>query len=147
MRDLDWRVIRELAELRTRFREVLERAMLPCPPAVMTSSGAFEPVADVWETEDEVVVAVELPGAVSESVAVRLEGSTLFVSGEMPAATEASGRFLRVERPRGPFHRAIPLPAGVNGKPRAFLSGGVLQVTLPRSRPLRRRVPIGVGSS
>ncbi len=142
MRQLDWRAIRELAALRTRFREVLEQALLPVPAATLSGSSAFEPTADVWEVEGRVVVALELPGVSSDCIEVRLEGETLVVGGEIPPTSESEGRFLRIERPRGRFHRVIPLPAGVKGEPLAVLSGGVLEITLPRPRPGRRRVAI-----
>lgn len=145
MRDLDWRVIRELVELRTRFREVLEKALLPLPSAAVSGSTAFAPTTDIWETEDDVVVAIELPGATNRNVDVRLEGSTLVVSGELPAVSDPAGRFVRVERPRGRFHRTFPLPAGVAGEPRAVLQAGVLEVRLPRARPKRLRLAPGGG--
>ncbi|MBI4914379.1 MAG: Hsp20/alpha crystallin family protein [Acidobacteria bacterium] len=145
MRDLDWRVIRELAALRTRFREVLEQALLPLPAATLSGSSAFEPTADVWEVDDRVVVALELPGVSSECIEIRLEGESLVVGGEIPPTSEGEGRFLRIERPRGRFHRVIPLPPGVKGEPSAVLQAGVLEVTLPCSRSGRRRIPIEGG--
>jgi len=145
MRDLDWRVIRELAALRTRFREVLEQALLPLPAATLSGSSAFEPIADVWEVDDRVVVALELPGVASECIEVRLEGDSLVVFGEIPTTSEGAGRFLRIERPRGRFHRVIQLPPGVRGEPSAVLQAGVLEVTLPCSPSGRRRIPIDGG--
>jgi HSP20 family protein len=147
MHDRDWQVLRELMELRTRFTSLLERVMMTPPPNVSAASSAFEPAVDVWETETGLVVEVELPGARGGEVDVRLEHNQLIVSGQLPSTPGAEGRHLCVERPRGRFHRAIPLPADVAGEPVATLSAGVLEVRLPRSGGRRRRIAVGGGDT
>jgi len=147
MHDRDWQVLRELMELRTRFTSVLERVMMTPPPAMSPTSSAFEPAVDVWETDGEVVVEIELPGARRDDVEVRLERQQLIVSGQLPSAAGAEGRHLCVERPRGRFHRAIPLPGDVAGEPAATLSAGVLEVRLPRSGGRRRRIAVAGGDA
>jgi HSP20 family protein len=146
MHDRDWRVLRELMELRTRFTSVLERVMMTPPPALSSTSSAFEPAVDVWETDTELVVEVELPGARGDEVEVRLEQQHLIVSGQLPSASGTAGRHLCVERPRGHFHRSIPLPVDVAGEPAATLSAGVLEVRLPRSGGRRRRIAVAGGN-
>jgi HSP20 family protein len=147
MHDRDWQVLRELMELRTRFTSVLERVMMAPPPNLSSVSSAFEPAVDVWETDTQLVVEVELPGARSDEVEVRLERQQLIVTGQLPAAPGVEGRHLCVERPRGRFHRAIPLPADVAGEPAATLSAGVLEVRLSRSGGRRRRIAVGGGDA
>jgi HSP20 family protein len=147
MHDRDWQVLRELMELRSRFTSVLERVMMAPPPALSSTSSAFEPAADVWETDSELVVEVELPGARGEDVEVRLERQQLIISGQLPAAAGAEGRHLCVERPRGRFHRAIPLPVEVAGEPAATLTAGVLEVRLPRPTARRRRIAVSGGKA
>ncbi|MGE5235917.1 MAG: Hsp20/alpha crystallin family protein [Acidobacteriota bacterium] len=147
MTELDWRAIRELAELRSRFREALERALIPVGPAVATRAVSFEPSIDVWETDSEVVVEAELPAARVESVEVRLERDTLVIAGEIPPPEPCEGRYLRVERPRGRFHRVIQLPAGIDGRPQARLHCGVLEVRLPRGAASRRNIVISGSES
>jgi HSP20 family protein len=145
MHDRDWRVLRELMELRTRFTSVLERVMMTPPPALSSSPSGFEPAVDVWETDGELVVEVELPGARGDEVEVRLERQQLIISGQLPVAAGAEGRHLCVERPRGRFHRSIPLPGDVAGEPAATLTAGVLEVRLPRSGGRRRRITVAGG--
>jgi HSP20 family protein len=147
MHDRDWQVLRELMELRTRFTSVLERVMMTPPPNLSATSSAFEPAVDIWETDTGLVVEVELPGARSDAVEVRLEQHQLIVSGQLPSSPGVEGRHLCVERPRGRFHRAIPLPADVAGEPAATLSAGVLEVRLRRSGGRRRRIAVGGGDA
>ena len=141
MHERDWQVLRELMELRSRFSSVLERVMMAAPP-VSADSSAFEPAVDVWETDTELVVEVEVPGARSGDVEVRLDGRQLVVSGQLPGAPEPRGRDLCVERPRGRFQRVVALPAEVAGEPVAALSAGVLEIRLPRPAGGRRRIPV-----
>jgi HSP20 family protein len=142
MGDLDWRVVRELMAVGERLREVVERALLPSSPVAVTQPAAFEPPIDVWETDTELIVEAEIPGSRSDDVGLRLEGSSLVLSGELPDVAEPRGAYLRIERPRGRFHRTVPLPVEVTGEPRATMRGGVLQVRLPKSRRTHRRVEI-----
>ncbi len=141
MGDLDWRAVRELMALGARLREAAERALLPASPVPVGTPAAFEPPLNVWESEGEVIVEAEIPGARSRDIDLRLEGETLIVAGELPPESGA-GAYLRVERPRGRFYRAVALPADVSGETNATLQGGVLRVMLPKRARSRRHVAI-----
>ncbi len=147
MNDLNWRTIRELSLLRSRFGELLEEALMSVPAAAAQGAGPFEPPIDVWESEGEVVVEVEVPSARAEDIDLRLEGDSLVVSGQLPPASPAGGQFVRVERPRGTFQRVVTLPVEVSGKPSARLRQGVLEVRLPSASPSKRRIAIDKGDS
>jgi HSP20 family protein len=142
MGELDWRVVRELMAVGERLRQVVERALLPSSPVALTRQATFEPSVDVWENDSEVLIEAELPGSRSGDIDLRLEGGSLVLSGQLPEKAEPTSSYLRVERPRGHFHRVIALPTDVTGEPRATLRGGVLQVRLPKAAPTRRRVSI-----
>jgi HSP20 family protein len=142
MGDLDWRVVRELMAVGERLREVVERALLPSSPVAVAQPATFEPPIDVWESDSEVIVEAELPGSRSADIELHLEGNSLMLSGKLPESSEPRGTYLRIERPRGRFHRVVALPVDVAGSPTAALRGGVLQVRLPKAGGSRRRVSI-----
>jgi len=142
MADLDWRTVRELMALRVRLKELMDRAMLPETGGAATGIRPFECPVDVWESDTEVVVEAELPGASGDDVKAQLEGDTLVLSGELPAPPQNPGAFLRVERYRGPFRRSVRLPAEVIGQPVATLRAGVLSVRLPKPGSRRRRIAV-----
>ena len=142
MGDLDWRAVRELMALAERLREATERALLPPSAVPLGQPAAFEPAIDVWESETEIIVEAELPGVSPADVDLRLEGGALVLSGHVAETGENPGAYLRIERPRGRFHRAVKLPESVSGEPQATLRGGVLEVRLPKTAPARRRVPV-----
>lgn len=107
-------------------------------------AGAFAPLADVEELDDEFVVEIELPGVRSEDVDVELAGRELTVSGERKEK-ERVGILRRRERTTGQFRHSILLPGDVDDAGvRADLDDGVLTLHLPkpeRDRP--RRIEIG----
>jgi len=142
MGELDWRSVRELMALAERLREATERVLLPVSPVRLGQPAAFEPPVDVWESETEVIVEAELPGVKVDDIDLRLDAGALILSGNLPERSELSGAHLRIERPRGRFHRAVGLPAEVASEPRATLRGGVLKVRLPKTRTSRRRVAV-----
>jgi len=146
MADLDWRTVRELMALRTRLKELMEAAILPNPVGGGQSPQPFDCPTDIWENDTELVVEIELPGATSEGIEVRLEGDRLVVSGELPTAAEDAGGSLRIERYRGPFRRTLALPAAVAGSPMATLRWGVLEIRLPKKTPSKRRIIVAEGA-
>lgn len=140
---LDWRLLRDLLDLRARFHAAVEHALAAhARPRVAPS--APEPAVDVWENDDEVVVEVELPGVEPEAIDLRLSGDTLFIAGTFAASPVANGTLQRSERPRGRFQRAVRLPAEVAGEPAATLTRGILAVHLQKGGGGRRIVPITV---
>ena len=142
MGELDFRTVRELMALRSRLRELMEKAILPHPPVASPTTPSFECPVDVWETDTEVVVEAELPGAATEAIELRLEDDKLVITGELAAAGDEAATFLRIERYRGPFRRVVELPAGVDGAPAATLRAGVLQVRLPKRAARRHRIVV-----
>ncbi|MGE5190951.1 MAG: Hsp20/alpha crystallin family protein [Deltaproteobacteria bacterium] len=108
------------------------------------------PAVDVLETDDQVVVHVDLPGIDPETAEILLTGNMLTVKGDSPAAPLGKGETRhRHERPAGPFSRSIPLPVAVNPeKVSAESKNGVLTVTLAKEERVKpRHIPIGVKSS
>lgn len=141
MRELDWQVLRELESLSQRIQSLLESAFLT-PAAVASPAESFPPV-DVFEDGDTVVVEAEVPGVAADRLRVELNGDKLVVAGELGGEREeASAELLRLERPRGRFLRAIPLPSPVVPPFEATLSRGVLVVRLRKTKALGKSIPI-----
>jgi HSP20 family protein len=94
---------------------------------------AWEPPADVLETEREVVVLLALPGVDADAVGVAIEGGELIVSGTRVLAPELRNALIhRLELPQGRFERRLPLPAGsYDGVTRALVDGCLLTSPLP----------------
>ena len=74
---------------------------------------AWEPPADVLETDNELVVLMALPAVDPEKVEAQIEGNELVVSGVRAYPSELGTALIhRLELPQGRFHRRLPLPGG-----------------------------------
>jgi HSP20 family protein len=92
----------------------------------------WSPAADVYETEDSFVIAVDLPGVERGSLDVRIDEGSLTVRGER--APDEGQRRGRGNRPSGRFlSRFGPLPPTVDQRRvAAEYRDGVLRLRLPK---------------
>jgi len=138
-----------------RMSEDLERLVddffLGRPPFFNSPRGAFTPPTDIFETESEICVRVEVPGLDRRDVQVAMQGDSLAVTGERKNPCEIEGGairgFHRKEIHSGPFVSKVRLPSPVDAeKARATYDAGFLIVRLPkRTTPHERRnIPIDV---
>jgi HSP20 family molecular chaperone IbpA len=99
---------------------------------------AWEPPADVFETEGEVVVLVALPGVEPDKIQMAIDGNHLVVAGTrtIPAALRQAV-IHRLELPQGRFERRIPLPSGRYGSMRPAKENGLLVVFLNKQSNYR----------
>ena len=103
------------------------------------------PALDVWETSDEIVYALDLPGIPEEKISVELEDGTLNVSAQREREqTTTQDGFRRYERRFGAFGRAISLPAGVSEPDvKASYANGVLELRVRKpEQPKPHRIPV-----
>src|SRR5436305_14205597 len=79
------------------------------------TAGVWAPAMDVWDTDDEIVYAFDLPGIPKDTVTIEFDHGVLTVSAERERSKEVSAdRLYRFERRYGSFSRAIGLPQGVS---------------------------------
>ena len=95
----------------------------------------WEPPADVFEDEQEIVVVVALPGVSLEQVEVGIEPGALVVRAQRPVPFAGSRYAVRqFEIPYGYFERRIALPnVELDGATRQ-LGDGCLTLRLRKSR-------------
>lgn len=97
--------------------------------------GLWQPAADVYEDEREVVIKLDLPEVDQEDIDVRIEGGTLIVQGlRRLEQEERQARYQRIEREHGPFKRVFSLPASVDpDRTVVRCDRGVLKIVLPKT--------------
>jgi HSP20 family protein len=108
-------------------------------------TGIWEPPVDIYETDDALVLQVELPGVSKDAVSVELHEHTLTLSGERtrePSIT--GGQYQREEGRYGAFQRAFRLPTIVDqAKIQATYNNGVLALRLLKREAARPKgIPI-----
>lgn len=114
--------------------ERLHRQVFTPPIAVRSSGPAWEPPADVLETDDSVLTLIALPGVDPEQVEVVIQNGILMIAGERVLPPQLRiARIHRLELPQGRFERHIPLPAGRYEAPKTAVLNGCLVIELPKA--------------
>ena len=105
--------------------------------------------AEVRETEEAVVVRIEIPGMDPDGFDVFVADNTLVVRGEKRIERESrDGRYHLMECAYGSFERMVSLPVAVDqARASARYRSGVLQITLPKHGRYRsRRIEVESGA-
>jgi HSP20 family protein len=130
-------VLRPFPELRwdadRLFNEMFGR------PQVRVAPGG--PEADFFETENEFVLEMDLPGFTSEDVDVTVEKGVLTIHGERALESEdAEGTYHLRERSWGKFSRSFSIPHTIESESvDAGFRSGVLTIKLPKAAEAKAR--------
>ncbi len=135
--------LREVAAMQTE----LSRLMNGLFEGPGRETQAWVPTLDVWETDEELVYAFDLPGVDRDKVAIEVEDGALSVTAtrEREQETKSDG-FRRFERRYGEFSRTVGLPQGVQEDAiKASYEKGVLEIRVPKpEQPKPKRIEIAV---
>ena len=95
--------------------------------------------ADIWEDNEHLHVAIEMPGLTPEDVNLSYEDGILRVEGEKKAP-ERTGEYHLAERRFGKFVRAFQLPNVVDpGSIEATFKDGILTIKLAKRPETKAR--------
>ena len=98
----------------------------------------WSPPADMHETQNEAVIAVELPGLNEKDIRLSIADGVLTVQGDKQRVEVEAANHYRRERWFGKFERAFPLPFPVEaGQVKATFRDGVLTVKLPKAEEVK----------
>jgi HSP20 family protein len=110
---------------------------------VVTSQWA--PRVDIREDEQRFVILADIPGVDPALIEVSMDKGILTIKGERDAGTaEPNGKFTRIERARGAFHRRFGLPDSADAEGiTANGKFGVLEIVIPKkAQATPRRITI-----
>jgi HSP20 family protein len=103
------------------------------PGSAATSCASWEPPADVFESERELLIVVALPGVESQDIEIFSEPEMLRIAGVRRLPAFVQGTVIqRLEIPQGRFERHIRLPAARFELSRSTLANGCLLVILTK---------------
>ena len=96
--------------------------------------GGWTPLVEIYDTDDALMVRVELPGVAKEDVHVDvLEHTLTLLGGRKLDLSIKEGEYYRQERTCGPFQRSFRLPIRVDtAKVQATYKDGLLELKRPK---------------
>jgi len=140
-----WDPFAEMQDLEREMNRALKAFSGPAGRTATLPKVSWTPPVDIYETKDEMVVILELPGVSQKEVEISLVGDTLSVRGERrPAAEVEEENRHRVERRFGPYFRALVLPSVVDSsRIKAVYKDGLLEIRLPKREEAKpRAIPV-----
>lgn len=116
-----------------------------------SARASWIPNTDVYETDNGLVIKVELAGMRSENLEITVEANRLRISGNRPDGCRAAKcHFLVMEINYGPFESVLELPHGFDlSQAKAAYLNGFLRIDVPVSQRASKstKVPIAEGNS
>jgi HSP20 family protein len=142
-----WSLGRDILSMRDEiYRAMSELFEMTAGDGYNRTSGAWMPAADTYETDDTVILQVELPGFSKDEFSLEIGQNTLTLRGErrQEAEVKEEGYHCR-ERTYGRFERSFILPVTVDqDRVQATYKDGVLEVRLAKREAARpKRMAIG----
>lgn len=100
----------------------------------------FSPFVEIFESENVLRVAAELPGVPKENLDVSMDKGILSIRGESALGLPDFAKQVYGEFEEGVFYRAFNLPEEYNSdKIEARLENGVLTIEIPKAEKAKRK--------
>ena len=142
-----WRSLDRFANLRDEINTFFEGPSWPAAARQAQLFNGWTPALDLYQTTDDVVALVELPGMRKEDIEISLHDGVLTISGERNSETTEGDKTVRTERFVGKFRRSVSLPTRVDAnKVNATYKDGILTITLPKAEEVKpKQIQVNVG--
>ena len=136
-----WDPFRDLITLREKMNRLFEEAFTSRGEEKDLVASTWSPSVDIYETENALVLAAEVPGIDEKDIEIKIEDNTLTLKGERKFEKETKEEnYHRIERAYGSFYRSFTLPHYIDqDKIKAEHENGVLKITMPKKPELKPR--------
>ncbi len=132
-----WNPLRELQEMNEVVDRFFNDPWLRGARAAEDRERVWRMPMDAYQTDEAIVIHVELPGVQQDDVNITLENNVLTISGELKPRADEKNYFLR-ERPAGRFERVLSVGTPIDAaKAEATFHDGVLTLTLPKREEVK----------
>jgi len=99
---------------------------------------ALLPQTDIWETPEEIILKMDMPGVGKENLEIKVEGNLLKIHGKTDA--QQPGNLLYAEQRTGDFHREFSLSHDLDqDKINAAIAAGILTVKIAKTEKVKPR--------
>jgi len=131
---IKWEPIKNIAMLQDRINRLFDDAFpTPAQEEEGFSECDWKPLVDIHDSEQGIVVQVDLPGVTREDVSVEVKNSHLIIQGHRPAPSAVhDDQYYRRERVCGTFRRTFALRSSIAPDSiKASFKNGVLTIVVP----------------
>ena len=118
------------------FMEIQQQEGIPTGEMERTRSRrVFLPKADIYETEKEIIILADIPGANDKTVDITLEKNVLSITAYIEPMRTSEHDIAYAEYEEGDYQRSFRLSDEIDrDKIEASVSEGVLRLRLPKSQ-------------
>lgn len=107
---------------------------------------AFVPRADIYETNDAIIVVTDMPGVDENALDIALENNILTINGDVEPDYPEGYSLGYAEYRVGDYQRSFTLSNKIDqSKIEATLKDGVLRLHLPLAEPTTRKIAVKAG--
>ena len=129
-----WSVSDRWNTLRDELNSFFELPLWSSFPRAGQLFTGWSPALDLYQSTDNIVATVELPGMRKEDIEISLQDGMLTIAGERKSETPEGEKAERTESYVGKFRRSVSLPTQVDAnKVTANYRDGILTITLPKA--------------
>jgi HSP20 family protein len=137
-----WNPAQDLMRMREEMDSLFQQFLRPGTSEEGSwGQGLWAPPVDIVETDDALVMKVELPGFSKDDIQIELHDNRLTLRGERKYEKEVKEeQYRRRERAYGRFERSFLLPTVIDqDKVTAEFKDGVLELRLPKSQEAKAK--------
>ncbi len=148
MKDLiPFEQLKEFLTIRDEIDKMFDRYFVKSGEQKQLSEIAWIPPIDIEETDEEIIVKVEVPSMKKEDINISIQNEHLIVEGDKkPEEKEETRTYHRIEIPFGKFKRVITMPCEVKvDNIKARYIDGLLTICMLKSEATKPvTIPINI---
>jgi HSP20 family protein len=142
-----WTPFREFINMQERLNNFFRDDFQKDSETNNLSMTSWSPSTDIYETKDEYVFKLEVPGMTKDNIEIEFKDDTVIIKGEKKEETEVKKEdYHRVERICGSFSRSFNLPKNIDEKKiDASIKDGILELRIPKKEEAKAKaIPIKI---
>lgn len=124
--------------------DVIMNEMIGYSKISMYRHNFYNPPVDIYQTKDEHIIVVELPGMEKDEIAISVSDDVLYIKGVRKVRQQdCKVSYYHMEISYGPFERRIRIPRNINyDSMKVMLENGLLTIVLPLKAKIMKKIEI-----
>ncbi len=134
-------------EIHRHIQRLMDEMFNISRPLLTSHTTGWLPDSDIYETEDEIIIAVNLAGVRKEDIEVFLHEDYIYIRGVryQPVKEDIILRCHQLEMGYGEFERAFHIPVSIDkASIEAIWSDGILRIHMKKQEAISRTIRLKV---